>query len=574
MERAIYPFAAIVGQDEMKLALMLAAVDWRLSVLLRGEKGSGKTTTARGLAALLPTPAPFINLPIGATEDRLIGGLHLERTLKGDPVLKPGLLSEAHGGVLYIDEINLLPAHLGDALLDTASSGVNVIEREGLSASHAAEFVLLGSMNPEEGSLRPQLLDRFALAVDIHSPTNPGERQTVVERRIAFERDPSTFTNHWSQEQNALRNKMSEARERLKFVLCSSEVLNYISATICEIGVRSLRADLAVMRASMAYAALIGEDSVELSHVDTVLPLVLAHRDRVGKHPPTAPPAPPQPPRTDSTTRENTKQAMERIFAPKEIGTPSIKTVSNESNKRGSNHSTQVNRPGPVVRSRLCENPNEIDLRATVTHAVAQTGFHQPRISDLHERIRKPHVGTRYLFVIDSSGSHAVKERMRLVKGAAEGLLARSFKEGDEVAMIVFRGTSAQIVLEPTRTMQDLSTALEYLPTGGRTPLAHALDLAKTYVTSSTVIVILTDGRANIALQTADPWQEALEIAGQLHCPAFVINTESGEQPLGQSRKLAEALRAQYLELEDLQTIVIADLSIDRSNQSRPPSST
>src|SRR5580704_10983235 len=180
MKPAVYPFAAIVGQSEMKLALLLAAVDWRLGVLLRGEKGAGKTTAARGLAALLPEPTPFVNLPIGSTEDRLLGGLHLERTLKGDPVLKPGLLSEAHGGVLYVDEINLLPAHLGDALLDTAYSGVNIVEREGLSASHAAEFVLLGSMNPEEGRLRPQLLDRFSLAVDVAASLDPVERKTVV----------------------------------------------------------------------------------------------------------------------------------------------------------------------------------------------------------------------------------------------------------------------------------------------------------------------------------------------------------------------------------------------------------
>src|SRR3984957_14490623 len=205
MKYPVYPFSAIVGQEEMKLALLLAAIDWRISVLLRGDKGAGKTTAARGLAALLPAPARFVNLPIGATEDRLLGGLDLERALKGDPALKPGLLSEAHGGVLYVDEVNLLPGHLADTLLDTVSSGINVVEREGLSASHAAEFVLLGSMNPEEGSLRPQLLDRFSLAVDVAASLDPVERKTVVERRIAFDRAAWRFANDWSQAQQLLR---------------------------------------------------------------------------------------------------------------------------------------------------------------------------------------------------------------------------------------------------------------------------------------------------------------------------------------------------------------------------------
>ena len=318
MKPAVYPFSAIVGQNEMKLALLLAAVDWRLGVLLRGEKGAGKTTAARGLAALLPEPAPFINLPIGATEDRLLGGLHLERALKGDPVLKPGLLSEAHRGVLYVDEINLLPAHLGDALLDAAATGVNVVEREGLSASHAAEFVLLGSMNPEEGLLRPQLLDRFALSVDIVASLDPGERQQVVERRIAFDRDAAHFADGWSEDQKLLRDQVAAARERLNSILCASDILRQISVTVCENGVRSLRADLAVMRAAVACAALVGDPSVEAGHVATVLPLVLAHRAR--RQP--AMPPPPRQPEIPMPSEGTSREAMERIFSSRPMETP------------------------------------------------------------------------------------------------------------------------------------------------------------------------------------------------------------------------------------------------------------
>jgi magnesium chelatase subunit D len=551
MKPAVYPFAAIVGQDQMKLALLLAAVDWRLGVLLRGDKGAGKTTAARGLAALLPEPAPFINLPIGSTEDRLLGGLHLERALKGEAVLKPGLLSEAHGGVLYVDEINLLPAHLGDALLDTAASGVNVIEREGLSASHASEFVLLGSMNPEEGLLRPQLLDRFALSVDIAASLDPHQRQVVVERRIAFDRNAVQFLENWAEGQTLLREQIRAARERLNLILCSSETLSQISVTICERGVRSLRADLAAMRASAAYAALVGEQEVQPYHVETVLPLVLAHRAR-DKGQSSSPPSPPQQPPMPPPAEDTAQEAMERIFTPKELTAPEVTAAFESQSARGSSQSAAADNRGPVNGTRRTESPADLDLRATLNHAVLETGAVQLRLSDLHERVRKPKAGIRYLFVIDSSGSHAAQERMRLVKGAAAGLLNRSFKMNDEVAMIVFRGTAAQVVLEPTRILQEAMIALEYLPTGGRTPMAHALDLARSFITPATLLILLTDGRANVPLRNGDPWQEALEVASQLHCPALVIDTEIAAQPLGQSRKLADALAGRYVALENL----------------------
>jgi magnesium chelatase subunit D len=243
---------------------------------------------------------------------------------------------------------------------------------------------------------------------------------------------------------------------------------------------------------------------------------------------------------------------MERIFTPKELTTPTITAAFEAQTTRGSGQPAAADNRGPVIGTRRAENPTELDLRATLNHAVLETGVVQPRISDLHERVRKPKTGIRYLFVIDSSGSHAAQERMRLVKGAAAALLNRSFKMNDEVAMIVFRGTAAQVVLEPTRILLEAMIALEYLPTGGRTPLAHALDLARTLITPSTLLILLTDGRANVPLRNGDPWQEALEVASQLHCPALVIDTEIAAQPLGQSRKLADALGGRCVALENL----------------------
>jgi magnesium chelatase subunit D len=578
MKHPVYPFSAIVGQEEMKLALLLAAVDWRIGVLLRGDKGAGKTTAARGLATLLPHPSPFINLPIGATEDRLLGGLHLEQALKGDPVLKPGLLSEAHGGVLYVDEINLLPAHLGDALLDAASSGVNVVEREGLSASHAAEFVLLGSMNPEEGSLRPQLLDRFSLAVDITAPLDPVTRQTVVERRIFFEQNQSSFSADWSQMEQQLREHVNEARGRHAGVTCSKEILAQVSESVCEAGVRSVRADLAIVRASIAYAALVGDASVRPDHVSTVLPLALAHRRQDREGPPAPRSRPPtQRPDAGSRTepahaegRENAGGGIARIFAPRAVETFAINPSFDYSAKRGTSTTTPLSQPGSVVGARKTETPVELDVRATLNHAVIETGSTQPRMSDLHERVRTPKAGTRYLLVIDSSGSHAAQERMRLVKGAATSLLQRSFKYGDEVAIIVFRGTTAQVLLEPSSVIHEATTVLEYLPTGGRTPLAHALDLARNYLTPATVLILLTDGRANVPLQAGDPWQDALDIAEQIKSSALVIDTEHSSERLGRSRTLAEALGAEYVQLESSElndTIVFALQRLPVSSQ-------
>jgi magnesium chelatase subunit I len=238
-----FPFSAVVGHDDAKLALTLAAVDPAIGgVLLRGQKGAAKTTLARGLAALLPGEAPFAELPLGASEDRLVGTLDLAVALTaGERRFEPGLLAAAHGGVLYVDEVNLLADHLVDVLLDVAVSGVNRVEREGISHEHAARFVLVGSMNPEEGELRPQLLDRFGLAVDVASSLDPTERAEAVARRLAFDADATSFRAEWADAEAELRHRLDGARPaRLE-----AELLRRISALCAAMGVDGLRADIA-----------------------------------------------------------------------------------------------------------------------------------------------------------------------------------------------------------------------------------------------------------------------------------------------------------------------------------------
>jgi magnesium chelatase subunit I len=318
-----FPFAAIVGQDEMKLALLCASVDPTIGgVLVFGDRGTGKSTAVRALAALLPpmkvvagcryncdpdapagfcpecraraaaqpgerklksqsVPVPVVDLPLGATEDRVVGALDLEKALTlGIKAFEPGLLARAHRGFLYIDEVNLLEDHLVDLLLDVAASGENLVEREGLSLRHPARFVLVGSGNPEEGELRPQLLDRFGLSVDVRSPGDLPTRVAVVRRRDAFERDPAAFVGEWEKETSRLRSRIVAARRRLADIDFPDSVLEAASRLCLQLGVDGLRGELTLMRVARAVAALDGAKVVDLGHLRRVAAPALRHRLR------------------------------------------------------------------------------------------------------------------------------------------------------------------------------------------------------------------------------------------------------------------------------------------------------
>ncbi len=319
MSQLQFPFSAIVGQEEMKLAILCAAVDPRIGgVLVLGDRGTGKSTAVRALAALLPkmravvgcrygcdpsdhaascedcaalkagakvksklVPVPVVDLPLGATEDRVVGALDLEKALtSGVKAFEPGLLARANRGFLYIDEVNLLEDHLVDLLIDVAASGENVVEREGLSVRHPARFVLVGSGNPEEGELRPQLLDRFGLAVEVRTPQDLPSRVEVVRRRDDFERGPEAFVAHWHKEDDKLRKRLVAARERLLDVKTPDQALERAAQLCMGLGTDGLRGELTVIRAARALAALDGDASVGDAHIRRVAKPALRHRLR------------------------------------------------------------------------------------------------------------------------------------------------------------------------------------------------------------------------------------------------------------------------------------------------------
>lgn len=679
----LFPFTAIVGQEPMKRALVLNAIYPAIGgVLIAGEKGTAKSTAVRALAALLPEIAvvadcPYscdpakpedscplccerrqrgetlpvarrrvrmVELPVGATEDRLLGTLDMEAALQdGTCRFEPGLLAAAHRGILYVDEVNLLPDHLVDALLDVAASGVNVVEREGISFAHPARFILVGTMNPEEGELRPQFLDRFGITAEVLTLRDPALRYEVVRRRLAFERDPERFCRDWagSEQEEALR--IQRAATMLPQVDLDETLARSIAELCASAGVDGLRGDLVIHKAALALAAYAGRTQVTEEDVQEAAVLALAHRRRRRPfEPPSRPPnMPPQPTKGDASqappeVRKPPPQGQphtalgqplsgerqsrdvsqrddgpEWLFAPRGDGRLpqlTLKSRSQASPAGTRQTGTKQGTRGPRIGARPAQPgvDGSLALDATIRAAArfqpqrhlyplppgeGQGGGGRARSSgiapltptlsrgergrdvgnsrlvirrhDLMLKVRRTPTQHLYILVVDSSGSMAAYQRMAQVKGVLLGLLREVYRHRDGVAVIAFRGAQSELLLSPTRSPEAAQTFIEALPTGGRTPLAHALVRVEALLTQEQrrrspwipVLVLVTDGRPNRSLTTGDPLRESLAICARLASRgvhAVVVDTEAGAIRLGLAVQFAQALAASYVRLETL----------------------
>ncbi|EPD57993.1 putative cobaltochelatase [Streptomyces sp. HGB0020] len=660
-----YPFTALVGQEDLRLALLLNAVSPAVGgVLVRGEKGTAKSTAVRALSALMPhldvvsgcrfscdpdapdpacpdgphepgafetRPARMVELPVGASEDRLVGALDIERALaEGVKAFEPGLLADAHRGILYVDEVNLLHDHLVDLLLDAAAMGASYVEREGVSVRHAARFLLVGTMNPEEGELRPQLLDRFGLTVEVAASREPDQRVEVVRRRLAYDDDPAGFAARWAAEESAVRQRIVAARELLPSVRLGDGALRQIAATCAAFEVDGMRADIVMARTATALAAWAGRTEVLAEDVRQAALLALPHRRR--RNPFDAPgldedkldetleefaepeedddPDPdggpdgpggggqPEPdagpqggdsgarpeagedgePQASGAGEQSPVRASEP-FRTKVLSVPGIgEGAAGRRSRARTEHgrTTGARRPqGALTKLHLAAT-----VQAAAPHQRARGRSGRGlvvRRDDLRQATREGREGNLVLFVVDASGSMAARQRMSAVKGAVLSLLLDAYQRRDKVGLVTFRGAAAEVALPPTSSVDAAAARLESLPTGGRTPLAAGLLKAHDVLrverlrdpARRALVVLVTDGRATGGPEPVALAGRAARLFAAEGTASVVVDCESGPVRLGLAGQLAGELGGTAVTLDELRADAIAGLVKDVQGTSR-----
>ncbi|WP_103351983.1 putative cobaltochelatase [Amycolatopsis sp. CA-128772] len=636
-----YPFTAVVGLPDLRLALVLSSISPAVGgVLVRGEKGTAKSTMVRALAGLLPgvdvvdgcrfscdpaapdprcpdgphdgakshrRPAKLVELPVGAAEDRVIGSLHLERALaEGVTDFQPGLLAAAHRGLLYVDEVNLLHDHLVDTLLDAAAMGRATVEREGVSVSHAARFVLIGTMNPEEGELRPQLLDRFGLTVEVASSRDPEQRVEVVRRRLAYEADPDAFAAQYADEDAQLAADIEAAQRLLPAVKLPDDALRQIAEICASFEVDGMRADIVTARTAVAHAAWAGRDEVTTDDVRVAARLALPHRRRRnpfdapgiseeqleqalqdaqpdpgpeddGPGSGSPPPEAPEPPQGSESAPQGQSQqdagGQQKTVGAGETFKARVFRVKGMGEGERGRRSRAITDSGRTIG---VQPPSVHEGRPHLVATVKAAAPHQKargrdgaglklRPEDLRYALREGREGNLVLFCVDASGSMGAKARMREVKSAVLSLLLDAYQRRDKVGLVTFRGAAAELALPPTISVDAAASRLEGLPTGGRTPLAEGLLEAARVLRVEEIrdprrrplLVVVTDGRATSG---PDAVARAQAAAGLLTgVTAVVMDCESGKMRLGLAAELAAHLGADHVPLADVAAGSLAD---------------